>query len=68
MAASWDTTVTAPAMAGSTPDHAGTFEVKIEVFGADGVKVFPNAATFAFLMLNHLDTNQTRLASPFGDS
>ncbi|AXF85417.1 hypothetical protein DTO96_101148 [Ephemeroptericola cinctiostellae] len=65
VAARWDTTVTAPPMAGSTPDHAGTFEVKIEVFGADGVKVFPSAATFAFLMLNHLDVSQTRLASPF---
>ncbi len=53
IAASWNTTITAPAMSDlNLTDDAGTFEVKIEVFNESGQQIMPGATTFEFLARN----------------
>lgn len=57
IAATWDTTVMAPAMSDTVdPDQAGDFEVKIEVFDATGTQVMPGPSTFRFLLLDAAGT------------
>lgn len=64
VAASWDTTIPAPAMSDENiTDDAGDFEVKIEVFGPTGNQVAPGASTFRFLARNP-DGTTSRLATP----
>lgn len=56
-AAVWDTTGLAPGMSdGMAVDQAGVFEVKVEVFDANGNLVQPGAATFQFLGRNAAGT------------
>jgi hypothetical protein len=62
-AASWDTVAAAPPLSDSqVVDMAGLYDLKIEVFDANGVQVMPGAATFRFLGRN-ADGTTTRLAN-----
>jgi len=50
VAASWNTNSTAPAISETNAtDSAGTFDIKIEVFNANGIQIIPGADTFEFL-------------------
>lgn len=58
VAASWNTLIAAPAMsADNTSDDAGLFQVKIEVFDANGNFVAPTPGGFQFL---GLEANKTQ--------
>lgn len=53
VAATWDTTVSAPGMSDDiTSDASGPWQVKLEVFDQNGVLVPPGAGTFQFLLLD----------------
>jgi hypothetical protein len=63
VAASWNTLLAAPPLSSDNViDDAGVFEVKIEVFDAEGNQVMPGASSFRFLARNE-DGSTTRVST-----